>query len=100
MGGSVRVNEMENMLGIPVIPISAAKNEGIAELVDHALHVARYQEKPGRLDFCSPDDNDGAVHRCLHAIMHLIEDHAKKQGIPIRFAASKVAEGDKLIIDK
>lgn len=99
-GGSVRVNEMENMLGIPVIPISAAKNEGIAELVDHALHVARYQEKPGRLDFCSPDDNDGAVHRCLHAIMHLIEDHAKKQGIPIRFAASKVAEGDKLIIDK
>lgn len=99
-GGSVRVNEMEIMLGIPVIPISAAKNEGIAELVDHALHVARYQEKPGRLDFCSPDDNDGAVHRCLHAIMHLIEDHAKKQGIPIRFAASKVAEGDKLIIDK
>ena len=99
-GGSVRVNEMENMLGIPVIPISAAKNEGIAELVDHALHVARYQEKPGRLDFCSPDDNDGAVHRCLHAIMHLIEDHAKKQGIPIRFAASKVAEGGKLIIDK
>ena len=99
-GGSVRVNEMENMLGIPVIPISAAKNEGIAELVDHALHVARYQEKPGRLDFCSPEDNDGAVHRCLHAIMHLIEDHAKKQGIPIRFAASKVAEGDKLIIDK
>lgn len=99
-GGSVRVNEMENMLGIPVIPISAAKNEGIAELVDHALHVARYQERPGRLDFCSPDDNDGAVHRCLHAIMHLIEDHAKKQGIPIRFAASKVAEGDKLIIDK
>ena len=91
---------VENMLGIPVIPISAAKNEGIAELVDHALHVARYQEKPGRLDFCSPDDNDGAVHRCLHAIMHLIEDHAKKQGIPIRFAASKVAEGDKLIIDK
>ncbi|MDY6328484.1 MAG: ferrous iron transport protein B, partial [Lachnospiraceae bacterium] len=67
---------------------------------DHALHVARYQEKPGRLDFCSPEDNDGAVHRCLHAIMHLIEDHAKKQGIPIRFAASKVAEGDKLIIDK
>lgn len=99
-GGSVRVNEMENMLGIPVIPISAAKNEGIAELVDHALHVARYQERPGRLDFCSPDDNDGAVHRCLHAIMHLIEDHAKKQGIPIRFAASKVAEGDKLITDK
>lgn len=99
-GGSVRVNEMENILGIPVIPISAAKNEGIGELVDHALHIARYQEKPGRLDFCSPDDNDGAVHRCLHAIMHLIEDHARKQGIPLRFAASKVAEGDKLIIDK
>lgn len=99
-GGSIRVNEMENMLGIPVIPISASKNEGIGELVDHAIHVAKYREKPGRLDFCSPDDNDGAVHRCLHAIMHLIEDHAKRQNIPVRFAASKLVEGDALILEK
>lgn len=98
-GGSILVNEMEEKLGIPVIPISAAKNEGIDELIDHALHVAQYQECPGRQDFCSADDEGGAVHRCLHAIMHLIEDHAKKACIPLRFAASKLAEGDKLILD-
>lgn len=98
-GGAVRVNEMEEMLGIPVIPVSAAKNEGIRELVDHAIHVAKYQEKPGRTDFCGADDNGGAVHRCLHAIMHLIEDHADAAGIPVRFAASKLAEGDRLILE-
>ena len=98
-GGSIRINEMEDMLGIPVVPISAAKNEGIGELTGHALHVAKYQESPGRVDFCSEDQNGGAVHRCLHAVMHLIEDHAKKAGIPVRFAASKLAEGDKRILD-
>ena len=98
-GGSIRINEMEDMLGIPVVPISAAKNEGIGELIGHALHVAKYQESPGRVDFCSEDQNGGAVHRCLHAVMHLIEDHAKKAGIPVRFAASKLAEGDKRILD-
>lgn len=99
-GGSVRVNELEELLGIPVIPISAAKNEGIDELVDHALHITKYQEKPGRQDFCSESEHNGAVHRCLHGIMHLIEDHAKNKGIPVRFAASKLAEGDKLILDR
>ena len=99
-GGSVLVNEMEKLLGIPVIPISAAKNEGIGELIEHALHVARYQEKPGRQDFCDAEDHGGAVHRCLHGIMHLIEDHAKKAGIPVRFAAAKLAEGDHLILDQ
>jgi len=98
-GGAVRINTMETMLGIPVIPISAAKNEGIDELVNHALHVAKYQECPARQDFCDEDSSGGAVHRCLHAIMHLIEDHAKKANIPVRFAASKVAEGDQLILD-
>lgn len=98
-GGSVQINEMEEMLGIPVVPISAAKNEGIDELVNHALHVAKYQERPGRIDFCGADKNGGAVHRCLHAIMHLIEDHAKRMGIPVRFAASKLAEGDQDILD-
>lgn len=98
-GGSIRINEMEDMLGIPVVPISAAKNEGIGELTGHALHVAKYQESPGRVDFCSEDQNGGAVHRCLHAIMHLIEDHAGKAGIPVRFAASKLAEGDMRILD-
>lgn len=97
-GGSILVNEMEDRLGIPVIPISAAKNEGIEELVSHALHVARYQERPGRLDFCDPKAHNGAVHRCLHAIMHLIEDHACRAGIPLRFAASKLAEGDEQIM--
>ena len=96
-GGSVDVNSMERLLGIPVVPISATKNQGVEELIDHAIHVARYQEPPARQDFCSPEDNGGAVHRCLHAIMHLIEDHAERVGIPLRFAASKIAEGDKLI---
>ena len=99
-GGSILVNEMEARLGIPVIPISAAKNEGIGELIEHAVLVARYQECPGRQDFCSSDDHGGAVHRCLHGIMHLIEDHAKTAGIPLRFAASKLAEGDRLILEQ
>ena len=98
-GGSVLVNQMEERLGIPVIPISAAKNEGIDELVAHAVHVAKYQEKPGRKDFCEANDHGGAVHRALHAIMHLIEDHAKAARIPVRFAAAKLAEGDQLIMD-
>lgn len=93
-GGIVVINQMEAALGIPVIPISAAKNQGIDELVSHAMHVARYQEPPRRQDFCDPEDHGGAVHRCLHAVMHLIEDHAAKAGIPVRFAASKVVEGD------
>ena len=99
-GGSIRVNEMEAMLGIPVVPISAAKNEGIAELVDHAVHVAKYQESPGRQDFCDAGEQGGAVHRCLHAIMSLIEDHAEQAGIPVRFAASKLAEGDSLVLER
>ena len=99
-GGSIRVNEMEELLGIPVVPVSAAKNEGIDELVAHALHVARYQEKPGRQDFCDANDHGGAVHRCLHGIMHLIEDHAREAGIPLRFAASELAEGDQLILEQ
>jgi len=93
-GGTVRINKMESMLGIPVIPISAAKNEGVDELVDHAVHVAKYQERPGRMDFCSEDDHGGAVHRCIHGIIHLIEDHARAAGIPVRFAATKLVEGD------
>ena len=93
-GGTIRINQMEAMLGIPVVPISAAKNEGVDELVDHALHVAKYQECPGRMDFCSEDDHGGAVHRCIHGILHLIEDHAKAAGIPARFAATKLVEGD------
>lgn len=97
-GGSVDINKMEGMLGIPVVPISAAKNEGIAELIHHAVHIAKYQERPGRNDFCEEDDHDGAVHRCLHAIMHLIADHAKQAGIPTRFAATKLIEGDDSIL--
>ncbi|WP_373215305.1 ferrous iron transport protein B [Ruminococcus sp. 5_1_39BFAA] len=97
-GGSILVNQMEEMLGIPVVPISAAKNEGITELIDHAVHVAKYQERPKRMDFCDANEDGGAVHRCLHSIMHLIEDHAEKAGIPVRFAASKLAEGDELIL--
>ena len=96
-GGAIHINEMEKQLGVPVIPISAAKNEGIEELIDHALHVTKYQETPIRTDFCSPDDNGSAVHACIHGIMHLIEDKAKKAYIPVRFAASKLAEGDSLI---
>lgn len=99
-GGSIIINRMEEMLGIPVVPISAAKNEGIDELVAHVLHVAKYQEKPEKIDFCDADDDGGAVHRCLHAIMHLIEDHAQEAGIPVRFAAAKLAEGDQLILEK
>ncbi|MCH5270843.1 MAG: ferrous iron transport protein B [Lachnospiraceae bacterium] len=98
-GGSVYINQMEALLGIPVVPISAAKNEGIHELVSHALHVAKYQERPGRADFCDENENGGAVHRCLHGIMHLIEDHATDAGIPIRFAATKLVEGDERILD-
>ena len=99
-GGTIDINAMEAMLGVPVIPISAAKNEGVHELVDHAIHIAKYQEKPLRQDFCSESDNGGAVHRCLHAISHLIEDHAVAAGIPVRFAASKVIEGDSLVISQ
>ena len=96
-GGTVRINKMEAMLDIPVVPISAAKNEGVDELVDHALHVAKYQERPGRMDFCSEEDHGGAVHRCIHGIIHLIEDHAEAAGIPVRFAATKLVEGDQRI---
>ncbi len=97
-GGSIRVNEMERILGIPVVPISAEKGEGVDEVMRHAIHVTKYQEAPMRQDFCSPDDHGGAVHRCLHSIMHLIEDHCSKAGIPARFAADKVVEGDESII--
>lgn len=96
-GGTIRINEMESMLGIPVVAISASKGEGVDELVRHAVHIAKYQEKPGRTDFCDKSDHCGAVHRCLHGIMHLIEDHARAAQIPLRFAASKLVEGDELI---
>ena len=99
-GGTIRVNEMEQLLGIPVVPISAARNEGIDELIDHALHVARYQEKPGRTDFCDEREHSGSVHRCLHGIMALIEDHALDAGIPLRFAASKLVEGDTMVAEE
>ncbi len=99
-GGTVDVNGMEALLGVPVVPISAAKNQGVQELVDHAIHIAKYQEKPQRQDFCDENDHGGAVHRCLHAVIHLIEDHAKAAGIPVRFAACKAIEGDRLIIDQ
>jgi ferrous iron transport protein B len=97
-GGSVRVNEMERLLGIPVVPISAASGEGVNELVEHAVHIAKYQEKPKRQDFCDKNDHGGAVHRCLHAIMHFIEDHAERANIPLRFASSKLVEGDQLVV--
>ena len=96
-GGTVRVNRMEQLLGIPVVPIVASKNQGVEELVEHAMHIARYQEVPARQDFCSPEDHRGAVHRCLHAIMHLIEDHAERAGMPARFATAKLVEGDRLV---
>ena len=99
-GGSIDVNHMEALLGTPVVPISAAKNQGIDELVRHAVHIAKYQEKPTRQDFCSAEDHGGAVHRCLHAVVHLIEDHAKAAGLPPRFAASKIIEGDQLILNQ
>ena len=97
-GGTVRINKMEAMLGIPVIPISAAKNEGVDELVQHAIHVAKYQEQPLQQDFCGKEDHGGAVHRCIHAVIHLIEDHAQAAGLPGRFAATKAIEGDPLIL--
>ena len=96
-GGTVRINRMEALLGVPVVPISAMKNEGVDELIEHALHIARYQERPLRQDFCHPDDHGGAVHRCLHAIMHLTEDHCQQAGIPSRFAACKLVEGDAMV---
>ena len=98
-GGTIRVNAMEHLLGIPVIPISAMKNEGVDELVEHALHIARYQERPQRQDFCHPNDHGGAVHRCLHAIMHLTEDHCQQAHIPSRFAACKLVEGDERVLE-
>ena len=99
-GGTVRINLMEDMLGIPVIPISAAKNEGVGELIRHAVHIAKYNEKPGRTDFCDKNAAGGAVHRAIHGIMHLIEDHCIEAGIPVRFAACKLIEGDALVADK
>lgn len=99
-GGAIQINEMEKMLGIPVVPISASKNEGVDELVRHAVHIAKFQERPGRADFCDKEDYNGAVHRCLHGIMHLIEDHASSAGIPIRFAATKLVEKDDVILDR
>ena len=99
-GGSIDVNRMEAMLGTPVVPISAAKNQGIDELVRHAVHIAKYQEKPARQDFCDQNDHGGAVHRCIHAVQHLIEDHAAEAGLPVRFAASKIIEGDELILSQ
>lgn len=98
--GAVDVNTMEAMLGVPVIPISAAKNEGVDELIRHAIHIAKYQECPVKQDFCDKEDHNGAVHRCIHAVVHLIEDHAEEAGIPVRFAATKVIEGDHLILNQ
>ena len=99
-GGTIKVNIMEGLLGTPVVPISAAKNQGIDELIDHAIHIAKYQEKPTRTDFCDQSDHGGAVHRCIHAAAHLIEDHARAANIPWRFAATKVIEGDPLVIEQ
>ena len=98
-GGTVDVNSMEAMLGVPVVPISAAKNEGVDELVRHAIHIAKYQERPVRYDYCDPEDHGGAVHRAFHAVSHLIEDHGKREGIPFRFAAAKLLEGDMSFVD-
>lgn len=99
-GGSININEMENLLGVPVVPISAAKNQGVDELVQHAIHIAHYQEKPVPQDFCSKDEAGGAVHRGIHAMIHLIQDHAERAGIPVRFAANKIIEGDKIILNR
>ena len=99
-GGSVDINTLEALLGVPVVPISAAKNQGVDELVKHAIHIAHYQEKPQRQDFCSADEKGGAVHRCLHAVRHLIEDKAAAAQLPLHFAASKVVEGDALVLEK
>lgn len=98
--GAIDVNGMEALLGVPVIPISAAKNEGVNELIKHAIHIAKYQEHPLRQDFCDKTDHDGSVHRCIHAVIHLIEDHAEAANIPVRFAATKAIEGDPLILEK
>ncbi len=98
-GGTVNINLMESMLGVPVVPVSAANNEGVDELVSHAIHVAHYQERPLRQDFCDENDNGGAVHRCIHAVSHLIEDHALRAGLPVRFTANKVIEGDRQITE-
>ena len=99
-GGIIDINKMESELGIPVVPISASKNEGVDELIQHALHIAKYQEKPGRVDFCDNDNVNGSIHRCIHGIIHLIEDHAKAVEIPVRFAATKLIEGDGLVLEK
>ncbi len=99
-GGAIRINQLEELLGVPVVPISAAKNEGVGELVDHAIHLAKYQEAPGRVDFCREEDGSAAVHRSIHAIMHLIEDHAVRAQLPCRFAASKLAEGDTSLLPR
>ena len=98
--GAIDINGMEAMLGVPVVPISAAKNEGVGELVTHAVHIAKYQEHPKRQDFCSKDDHGGAIHRAIHAVEHIIEDHAERAGLPLRFSATKVIEGDRLILDQ
>ena len=99
-GGSIDVNRMEALLGTPVVPISAAKRQGVEELIEHAIHIAHYQEKPLRQDFCDENDHGGAVHRCLHGIIHLIEDHALRAGLPVRFAAAKVIEGDEMVLEQ
>ena len=99
-GGSIDINKMEEKIGVPVVPISAAKNQGVEELVRHAIHIARYQEKPGRQDFCDENEFGGAVHRCIHAVCHIVEDHAREADIPVRFAATKLIEGDPLILDR
>lgn len=99
-GGYIDVNAMEALLGVPVVPISAVQNQGVAELVKHAVHIAKYQERPLRQDFCSDEDRSGAVHRCIHAVAHLIEDHAERAGVPVRFAASKIVEGDQLLLEQ
>ncbi|MCR5255502.1 MAG: ferrous iron transport protein B [Acetatifactor sp.] len=99
-GGTININEMEYMLGVPVVPISATKNEGVDELIEHAIHVAYYRETPVKKDYCDENDYGGAVHRCIHGIINLIEDHAKNAGVPVRFAVSKVIEGDSLIINR
>ncbi len=99
-GGSIDINTLEALLGVPVVPVSAAKNQGVDELVKHAIHIAHYREKPTRQDFCSADDHNGAVHRCLHAVVHLIEDKARAAQIPVRFAASKLVEGDSLVMER
>ena len=99
-GGSVDTNAMEEMLGVPVVPISAAKNQGVDELISHAVHIARYQEKPLRQDFCDSSDHGGAVHRAIHSVVHMIEDHAERSGLPVRFAATKLLEGDEYIRDQ